>query len=120
MLLNPSLHSVKEQITALLGTDELIPMALESWKDNVGQHEDVQAGNAFNTNYNPGPDLVEILFDLLPALRAARRSYCSRLVEAESLEDKEIDALPRQPPALSGVEGALGPDLTTRHSPEIP
>ena len=30
---------------------------------------------------------MEILFDLLPALRAARETYCSPPVEAEILED---------------------------------
>ena len=39
------------------------------------------------------PGLVEILFDLLPALRAARETYCSRPVEAEILEDNAPAAL---------------------------
>lgn len=88
-----------EQVTALLGTDELIPMALESWKDSVDQH---QAGHA-NTNYNPVPRLVEILYDLLPALRATRRTYCSRLAESEILEDNRADAPPRQTATLPSV-----------------
>ena len=81
-----------KQVTALLGTDELLPMALESWKDSVDQHEYFQAGH-INTNFNPVPGLVEILFDLLPALRAARETYCSRRVEAEILEDNAPAAL---------------------------
>lgn len=46
-----------------------------------------------NTNFNPVPGLMEILFDLLPALRAARETYCSRRVEAEILEDNAPAAL---------------------------
>ena len=88
-----------EQVTALLGTDELIVMALESWKDSVDQH---QAGRA-STNYNPVPGLVEILFDLLPSLRAARRTYCSRLAEPEIFGDNRANAPPRQPAALASV-----------------
>ena len=30
------------------------------------------------------PDLVEILFDLVPALRAARQTYCIRLAESSA------------------------------------
>lgn len=33
------------------------------------------------------PDLVEVLFDLVPALRAARRSYCFRLAENSALAE---------------------------------
>ena len=67
-------------------------MALESWKDSVDQHEYFQAGH-INTNFNPVPGLVVILFDLLPALRAARETYCSRPVEAEIFEDNAPAAL---------------------------
>ena len=70
-----------EEITAMLGTDELIPMALESWKDSVERYEYTQGH--VNTNYNPVPGLVEVLFDLLPAFRAMRQAYCSGLTEAE-------------------------------------
>ena len=104
-----------EQITALLGTDELIPMALESWKDSVDQHEYLQAGRVFNINYNPVPGLVEILFDLLPALRAARRTYCSRPVGAEILEDNVTIA----PAALRSVGRTSSPDFARRRSPVI-
>ena len=104
-----------KQITALLGTDELLPMALESWKDSVDQHESLQTGHVFNTNFNPVPGLVEILFDLLPALRAARETYCSRPVQAEILEDNGTNA----PAALRSVGGTLGPDLARRRSPVI-
>lgn len=106
-----------EQITALLGTDELIPMALESWKDSVDQYEYVQAGHVFNTHYNPVPRLVEILFDLLPALRATRRTYCSRLAEAGTLEDNGSDPLLHQPAASRSVGRTIGSDLATRRSP---
>ena len=69
-----------EEITALLGTDELIPMALESWKDSVDRYTQGHV----STDYNPVPDLVELLFDLLPAFRAMRQAYCSGLTKAET------------------------------------
>lgn len=96
-----------EEITALLGTDKLIPTALESWKDRVDQHEYVQAGHC-STNYNPVPGLVEILFDLLPALRAARRTYCSCLQEGE---DNRASALPQQSAVLPSVGSTSNPYL---------
>ncbi len=102
-----------EQITALLGTDELIPLALESWKDRVDQHQYVQDGRVLNTSYNPVPGLVEILFDLLPALRATRRTYCSRLAEAEILEDKWSDPLPLESHTLRSTGRALGGHVAT-------
>ena len=90
-------------------------MALESWKDSVDRLEYVQAGHV--SNYNPVPDLVEILFDLLPALRATRRTYCFRPAEAESLEDNGTNTLLLQPAALPGVGKTLGHDLAPRRSP---
>lgn len=59
------LRDAQSAVTASLGTDELIPMALESWKNSVDQHEYVQASHV--SNYNPVPELAEILFDLFPA-----------------------------------------------------
>ena len=106
-----------EQITALLGTDELIPMALESWRDSVAQYQYVQAGHVFNTKYNPVPGLVEILFDLLPAVRGTRSTYCSRLIEAENLEDDGATALLRQPAALRSIRRTPGSDLSIWRSP---
>ncbi|KAM0794696.1 hypothetical protein BDR22DRAFT_894850 [Usnea florida] len=67
-----------EEITALLGTDELIPMALESWKDSVDRYTQGHV----STDYNPVPDVVELLFDLLPAFRAMRQAYCSGLTNS--------------------------------------
>lgn len=99
-----------EQVKALLGTSELLPMALERWKDSVDQHEYIQADQA-KTNFNPVPGLVEILFDLVPALRAARRTYCSRLAEAELLRDDGTYAPPVQPAAVQSIGGTLSPAL---------
>lgn len=107
------LGDAQSAVTALLGTDELIPIALESWKDSVDQHEYVQAGHV--PNYNPVPGLVEILFDLLPALRATRRTYCFR--EAEGPEDNGTNTLLHQPASLPGVGKTLGHDLAPRRSP---
>ena len=106
-----------EEITALLGTDELIPMALESWKDSVDQYQYIQAGHDFNTEFNPVPGLVEILFDLLPAVRGTRRMYCLRLIEGESLEDDGATALLRQPAALRSIPRTSASDLSIRGSP---
>lgn len=109
------LRDAQSAVIALPGTDELIPMALESWKGSVDQHEYVQAGHV--PNYNPVPGLVEILFDLLPALRATRRTYCFRHAEAESPEDNGTSTLLHQPAALPGVGKTLGHDLAPRRSP---
>lgn len=101
-----------EQIKALLGTGELLPVALECWKDSVDQHESVQADRA-KTNYNPVPGLVEILFDLVPALRAARRTHCA---EAELLGDDGAYAPPVQPAAVHSIGGTLSPTLSPQRS----
>lgn len=110
------LRDAQSAVIALLGTDELIPMALESWKDSVDQHEYVQAGHV--PNYKPVPGLVEILFDLLPALRATCRTYCFRPAEAESPEDNGTSTLLHQPAALPGIGETLGHDLAPRRSPK--
>ena len=67
-----------KEITALLGTDDLISMALKSWKDLVDEFEYDQVALAPKA-YEFVPGLVEVLFCLLPALRAARRDHCLRL-----------------------------------------
>ena len=78
-------------------------MALKNWKDSVGQLEYVQASHDVDTNYNPISDLVEVLFDLLPSIRAMRRTYCSRSAETENLEDNGTTALVHQPADLRSV-----------------
>ena len=67
-----------KEITALLGTDDLISMALESWKDLVDEFEYDQIAQA-PKGYDFVPGLVEVLYCLLPALKAARRGHCLRL-----------------------------------------
>ena len=72
-----------EQIAALMSTKELSPMALERWEDGI---DEVAQINPANADYDPGPGLVEVLSDLLTALRAACRTYYSRLVATEIRE----------------------------------
>ena len=67
-----------KEITALLGTDDLISMALKSWKDLVDEFEYDQVAQT-PKGYDFVPGLVEALFCLLPALRAARRDHSFRL-----------------------------------------
>ncbi len=76
-----------KEITALLGTDDLISMALESWKDLVDEFEYDQGAQA-PQGYDLVPGLVEVLFCLLPALRAARRGHCSRLARDKAHPSK--------------------------------
>ena len=77
-------------ITALLGTDELLHIALESWKTFVEQYEYDEKGSSYrNHNYIPG--LVETLFDLVPGLRAARRAYCANLAQAVNQQSVNTD-----------------------------
>lgn len=71
-------RQMAKEITALLGTDDLISMALESWKDLVEEFEYDQVAQA-PRGHDFVPGLVELLFGLLPPLRAARRDHCLRL-----------------------------------------
>ena len=80
-------RQLAREITALLGTDDLISMALESWKDLVDEFEYDQVAQA-PKNYDLVPGLVEVLFCLLPALRAARRGHCSRLARDKAHPSK--------------------------------
>ena len=70
------------EITALLGTDELIKPAVEIWTDYIAEEQMVPENHR-------GPDAeqvfkdiktlsrtIECLFDLLPAIRARRRTFC--------------------------------------------
>ena len=66
----------EEERMALLGKDEVFPIAIEAWKNTIGRQE-IEETLPSPTRSNVVPALVEILFDLLPALRAARRSCCS-------------------------------------------
>ena len=67
-----------KEISALLATDDLISMALKSWKDLVDDFDYDQGAQALK-GYDFVPGLVEVLFCLLPALSAARRDHCLRL-----------------------------------------
>lgn len=62
-----------ERVANLLEIEEL--RALEKREDSVEQDEVVETIPA-STNHRPIPSLVEMLFDLLPALRAANRARC--------------------------------------------
>ena len=72
-----------KEITALLGTDDLISMALKSWKDLVDEFEYDLVTQA-HTDYNFVPGLVEVLFGLLPTLRSARRDHAFKLTRDEA------------------------------------
>lgn len=68
--------------TALLGSDELMGLALGSWRSLLERQTDNETGPTVSrTGGDLIPDLVQILFDLLPALRAAKQTYCMRLAE---------------------------------------
>ena len=73
--LNSQDGQMAKGITALLGTDDLISMALKSWKDLVDEFEYDQVAQT-PKDYDFVPGLVEALFGLLPALRVARRDHC--------------------------------------------
>ena len=82
--------------TALLGSDALIGFALESWNNLLERQADDQTSPAVSrTGGDLVPDLVQILFDLLPALRAARQTYCIRLAEIsarpETIAEGQVD-----------------------------
>ena len=83
-------REMAKEITALLGTDDLISMALKSWKDLVDEFEYDLVTQA-HTDYNFVPGLVEVLFDLLPTLRAARRNHSSRLIRDETQTNSTND-----------------------------
>ena len=71
--------------TALLGSDALMGFALESWKNLLERQADDQTSPTVSrTGGDLVPNLIQILFDLLPALRAARQTYCIRLAETSA------------------------------------
>ena len=76
-----------KDITALLGIDDLISMALESWKDLVNEFEYDQVVQD-PKDYDFVPGLVEVLFSLLPALRSARRGHCLKLARDKAHPSK--------------------------------
>lgn len=94
-----------QAITALLGSDELTSFALDSWTKNLPEKQ--AAGETSPplsvTRGDLVPDLIQTLFDLLPALRAAKQTYCILLaeinVEAETVAEGGADVLT----AASGV-----------------
>ena len=97
-------------ITALLGTDELLHIALKSWKTFIEQYEYDEKGPSYR-NYNYVPGLVETLFDLVPGLRAARRAYCADLAQAVSQQNVNTDI---------SLNVAANPALSDTRSPEGP
>ncbi|KAF7512190.1 hypothetical protein GJ744_002352 [Endocarpon pusillum] len=81
------LLQVKSEITALLGTDELVVLAIEDWSSQLCRnHDNTEAGQLAETrvhtqNHTKRMDIsiaraVENLFDLLPGIRAERHAYC--------------------------------------------
>lgn len=78
-----------QAIRALLGSDELMNLVQESWKGLVERQTDGETGGDLV------PDLIQILFDFLPALRAARQTYCIPLAEtsaeAETMAEGKAD-----------------------------
>ena len=60
-------------------------LALESWKNLLERQADNEIGpTSSRTGGDLIPDLIQILFDLLPALRVAKQTYCIRLAETSS------------------------------------
>ena len=68
-----------KQITALLGTDDMIYIALEIWKEFIDEDDEKEA-DVETVNIDVISGLIENLFDLLPSLRAARRIYSLRVL----------------------------------------
>lgn len=99
-----------KEITALLGTDDLISMALKSWKDLVDEFEYDQVAQA-PKGYDFVPGLVEALFGLLPALRAARRDHCLRLTRDKANPSRTN--VPTSDPPTAAVSRSLDPHQDT-------
>ena len=104
-------HHSAQATTALLESDELIDMALNSWRNWL----EGQAGNGTSANgyMNSGafvPDLVEVLFDLVPALRAARRTYCVCLAENGAREETSAEG-----PAADNSTASASATLLRNH-----
>lgn len=111
--------------TALLGSDELIDFALESWRNLLERQADNRTNpSASKTDGDLIPDLIQILFDLLPALRAARQTHCIQLAESSAHQDTiaggQADASTAPPNAiprnddLEGKLDAVGETLSKR------
>ena len=88
------------EITALLGTGDLISMALKSWKDLVDEFEYDQVAQA-PKGYDFVPGLVEALFGLLPALRVARRDHCLKLTRDKAHPSRTNVSTSNSPPAAA-------------------
>jgi len=81
------IEQLQTEITALLGTDEVVQMAVGRWASLL-----VQQGEDQNQERNSDPTktdmksiamTIECLFDLLPAIREERRAYFLYLEWAE-------------------------------------
>ena len=75
-----------EVIRGSLSIDWLSPLVSARWKNSVDQHG-LQNGPA-SSEHGPILGLVERLFNLLPALEAARRAYSLQREKAKILEAK--------------------------------
>lgn len=76
----------------------MIDLALEIWTSLLeSQANEETSPTGSKTGDDLIPDLIQILFDLLPALRAARYTYCIDLEEAgshpETIAEDQADGL---------------------------
>jgi hypothetical protein len=70
---------LQKEVTALLGTDEVVQMAVERWANFLAQQGDDQnkerSDDPTKTDMKSIAMTIECLFDLLPAIREERRAY---------------------------------------------
>ena len=104
-----------QAITALLGCDELMDLALESWKnllDRQGDGESASERRILDIRLIPG--FVQALFELIPALRAARESYCFDRAESETRLSKAPATTESLAEAIKSQLDAVGEILSKR------
>lgn len=98
------IEQLQKKITGLLGTDEVVHIAVRRWA-NLLLHQ----GRDQNLERNPDPTKIDIksiamtieyLFDLLPAIREERRAYFLYLEWAE--KRKAADISQQQQTAFNG------------------
>ncbi|MCJ1390643.1 hypothetical protein MMC18_003504 [Xylographa bjoerkii] len=82
-----------EKITILLGADETIGVALEYWRSHVDRHTEAGYGaqDQQRMTIRTVPRIVESIFDLLPAMMAARQICCLRAEELRNAKASKQD-----------------------------
>lgn len=73
------------QITAILGTEEVAHLTMEKWLVMLGEEAE-EGPYSDEQEIDVLRKTIEVLFDMLPAIRSVRRGYILSIEASESLE----------------------------------